>query len=100
MGDIVRACLVAETGASTNDEMTRLIAAILKSSEEYPGYFVEHPKVLVENLKREIFILSAKINYFESYVNERCLIRLKRDLHDRCGRLAILQQTAGVEKGD
>ena len=100
MDDIVRRCLVAETGASTNDEMTRLIAAILKSSEAYPNYFAEYPKTLVENLKREIFILSAKINYFELYVNETCMTRLKRDLHDRCGRLAILLQSAGVEKGN
>ena len=100
MDDIVRGCLVAETGASTNDEMTRLFAAILKTSGQYPSYFVQHPKTLVENLKREIFILSAKINYFEPHVNEVCMTRLKRDLHDLCGRLSMLQQTVGVEKGD
>jgi len=100
MDDIVGGCLVAETGASTNDEMTRLIAAILKTSEQYPDYFVQHPKTVVENLKREIFILSAKISYFESYVNERCMTRLKRDLHDRCGRLSMLQHRDWVEKSD
>jgi hypothetical protein len=99
MNDIVRGCLVAETGAATSDEMTRLIAAIFKTSEQYPNYFVQHPKTLVENLKREIFILSAKISYFESYVNERCITRLKQDLHDRCGRLSMLQQKE-CEKSD
>jgi len=100
MRDIVRGYLVTETGASTSDEMKRLVDAILKSSEEYSGYFVEHPKTLIEHLKREIFVLSAKINYFELSVNDTCMTRLKRDLHDRCGRLAILQQGSDVEKCD
>ena len=100
MGDVVRGYLVKETGATTIDEMTRLIAAILKSSEDYPDYFVEHPKTLIENLKQEIFMLSAKINYFDLYVNETHVTRLKRDLHDRRCRLATLQQGIGVGKGD
>ena len=90
MSDIITGYLVKETGASTNDEMIRLVAAILKSSDEYSDYFVEHPKTLVENLKREIFILSAKINYFEFCLNETCMTRLKQDLHDRRLRLARL----------
>jgi hypothetical protein len=100
MSDKVQGFLITETGASTRDEMTRLNAAIRRSSELYPNYFVECPKTLMENLRREVFILSAKISYFEFYANYRYLNRLKQDLHDRCVRLAMLQQDPVVEKGN
>jgi hypothetical protein len=82
-------CMVSETGAESIEEIKRLLASVVKTSEEFPDYFFDHPRGKMETYKREIFVLSAKIKYFDTYVSQTCLDRLKQDLFDARIRLSI-----------
>jgi hypothetical protein len=96
--DAIISYLAAETGANTVEEKKRLLGAILKASEEFTDYFVDNPNTSTESCKRDIFILTAKIIYFESRISSTCIDRLKRDLNDRLRRLASLQQSAHIAR--
>jgi hypothetical protein len=87
-----------ELRATTPEEIKRLIAAVLKAAQEFPDYFSENPKSNVENWKREAFILSVKINYYNDQISSVCMERLKRDLHDVLARLATLRLDPGPKE--
>ena len=91
MYDIARRHIANELRPTTVEETKRLIAAVLTASQEFPDYFIEHPKSNVEHCKREAFLLCVKINYYEHQISSVCMERLKRDLHDVCARLANLR---------
>jgi len=93
--DIARRVMVSETGANSIEEMRRLIAAHLQASLEFPDYFVNSPKTKIEIYKREIFILTVKVYYFESHISKTAIDRLKQDLFDARTRLALLENKNG-----
>ena len=88
--DIVRNYMTDETGARSVEEMKRLLAAIIKTSEEFPSYFCINPATKKEIYKREVFILTTKIEYFKGHVSETCIDRLKHDLFDANVRVLSL----------
>ena len=85
--DIVRSYMANETGARSIEEMKRLLAAIVKTSEEFPSFFCIDPKTKKETYRREVFILSTKIEYFKGHITDTCNERLNQDLFDASARL-------------
>lgn len=93
--DIATRVMVSETGANSLEEMQRLIAAHLRTSQELPNYFVYAPKTKTEIYKREMFILTVKVYYFENYISQTSIDRLRQDLFDARRRLSVLVNKNG-----
>jgi len=90
--------LSKETGATTSEEITRLVQALKSTWREFPDYFIAKPSTKAEQLKKDIFVLKATILYREGHLNHHHVDRLIRDLYDLRMKLRRLEMAGGQNK--